>query len=139
MTTAQDAVQQVADLLYARGTPCDFGIDELSLPEIIETTRSRFPNKSISAVKNWAWWDYDISESDRKHFVANGVQPAIIFANYLIWDSRGRWPEGSNVKTTPLVNFEENCLFITRNTVYIIVGKGQRKTVNPHHASSLYF
>lgn len=139
MNSAKDAVQQVADLLYVRGTACDFGVDESFLPVIIETTKKRFPHKGISAVKQWMWWDYDISEDDRNHFVASGVQPAIVFANYLLWDSRDRWPEGWNVKTTPLVSFEENCLFITRNTVYILVGKGQRKTVDPRHAASIYF
>jgi len=139
MNTSQDAVQQVADLLYTKGDVCDFGVDELYLPQMIERASERYPTKGISAVKQWMWWDYNISDDDKKRFTDSGVQPAIIFANYLIWDSRGRWPEGWNVKTTLLVSFEDNCFFVTRNTVYILVGKGHRKTVDPQLVHNIHF
>ncbi|HOY22151.1 MAG TPA: hypothetical protein PK002_03305 [Cellvibrio sp.] len=139
MNSPQEAVKQVADLLYCKGDACDFGVDESFLPQMIEQARASHPTKGISAVKQWMWWDYDISDEDKNRFVASGFQPAIIFANYLIWDSRDRWPEGWNVKTSALVTFERNCFFITRSTVYILVGNGHRKTVDPQMAASLHF
>lgn len=129
----------MVDLLYSKGAACDFGIDEAMLAPMIEIVSTRYLGKGICAVKNWMWWDYEISDEVRQHFIDAGVHPAIVFANYVMWDSRDRWPEGSNVKTTPLVAFEENCLFITRNTVYILIGEGHRKTVDPYVADKVRF
>ena len=139
MNSPQEAVRQVADLLYCKGNICDFGAEELCLPQMIEQARKCYPNKGISAVKQWMWWDYDISDDDKNRFMESGFKPAIIFANYLIWDSRERWPEGWNVKTSALVAFEANCFFITRSTVYILVGKGHRKVVDPQLVAGIHF
>ena len=139
MTSLNDCVQELADLLYDNGIFCDFGVDESELSRMIEVGRERYPDKAISAVKNWIWWDLDVSEEARLYLEANKILPAMIFANFLIWDSRGRWSEGTSVLTTPLVSFEENCLFVTRNTVYVLIGKGSRKTVDPIIASKVYF
>lgn len=139
MTELKDAVQKVADILYRNGDICDFGVEESLLPKMVELAQNRYPHKKIRAVKQWMWWDYDIPVETCAKFSAAGVQPAIVFSTYLIWDSSGQWEEGWNVKTTPLVTFEENCFFITRNTVYILVGQGHRKRVDPAAASSIYF
>lgn len=139
MTTPIDAIQEVVGMLYSTGVICDFGIDESRLPTIIDMAKTRYPNRAIRAVKNWMWWDFEVSEETRKLFQESGIQPAIVFAHYLIWDSSKRFQEGWNVKTTALVSFEENCFFITRNTAYILVGKGHRKTVDPQVAESLHF
>ena len=139
MTSSNDAIQEVAGMLYSPGIDCDFGVDESLLPVMIEIARGRHPNRAVRAVKNWMWWDFEVSETDLHRFEENGVKPAMLFAHYLIWDSRGHWSEGWNVKSTVLVKFEENCFFITRNTVYILVGKGSRKVVDPDVTASLHF
>lgn len=139
MNSAQEVVKEVADLLYSKGCICDFGIDESCLPKMIEQARTCYPGKGISAVKEWMWWDYDISDEDKSRYMQSGFQAAILFANYLIWDSRGRWPEGWNVKTSALVSFEENCFFITGSTVYILVGNGHRKMVDPQLVAGIHF
>jgi hypothetical protein len=126
-------------MLYETGVICDFGIDESLLPAMIDMAKTCYPNRAIRAVKNWMWWDFEVSEETRKLFQESGIKPAIVFAHYLIWDSSRRFQEGWNVKTTALVRFEENCFFITRNTAYILVGKGHRKTVDPQVAASLHF
>jgi len=139
MTVPIDAIQEVADMLYSAGVDCDFGVDESHLLAVIEMARARYANRTIRAVKNWMWWDFEVSEVIRDRFDDSNIKPAIIFAHDVIWDSSKRMSEGWNVKTTALVRFEENCLFITRNTVYILVGKGHRKTVDPQMADSLHF
>lgn len=140
MTLPTEAINEVADLLYRKGTLCDFGVDESVLPDMIELALARYPNKrAVRAIRQWVWWDLDVSEENRCKFVEAGVQPAMIFATYLLWDNSKQFEEGWNVKTTPLVTFEENCFFITRNTVYILVGQEHRKTVKPQTAASVYF
>lgn len=139
MPPPNDAISNVIGMLHSSGADCDFGVDESHLSAMIDLATGRHPNRAVRAVKNWMWWDFEVSETDLHRFEENGVKPAMLFANYLIWDSRGQWAEGWNVKSTPLVKFEENCFFITRNTVYILVGKGTRKTVDPDIAASLYF
>ena len=137
MNSENDATPEIFSMLYSPGIDCDFGVDESLLQVMIGIARGRHPNRAVRAVKNWMWWDFEVSEKDLHRFEENGVKPTMLFAHYLIWDSRGHWSEGWNVKSTVLVKFEENCFFITRNTVYILVGKGSRKTVDPDLVVSL--
>ena len=139
MSSPNDAISDVIGMLHSPGSDCDFGVDESHLSAMIDLARGRYPNRAVRAVKSWMWWDFEVSKAELARFVSIDVKPAMIFAHYLIWDSRGQWAEGWNVKSTPLVKFEENCFFITRNSVYILVGKGTRKPVDPNVAASLYF
>ena len=53
-------------------------------------------------------------------------------------DEAGRFLPGEWVRTSPLVSFTENCIFETKNTVYLLVGKGSRKTIPLDTAMSFY-
>ena len=139
MTVPIEMLKDMVDILYRKGAICDFGINESLLQVTVELACTRYPGKAVRAIKQWVWWDLDVSAKARRQYEASGIQPAIMFSTYLVWDSGDRWSEGWNVKTTALVSFEENCFFITRNTVYILVGNGYRKTVDPQLAASVYF
>jgi hypothetical protein len=139
MKAEEDFVRQMFALLYQRGAPTDIGCDESLKDKMIALAETRHPNKNICVVKDWKWWDYDVNEDEYKSYRDAGFFPSLIFANYMVWDKCKRWPEGYNVKTSMLVTFEENCFFITRSTVYILLGPGQRKAVNPDAANAIGF
>ena len=49
-----------------------------------------------------------------------------------------RFDVGDWVRTTALVNFSEGCFFQTRNTLYVLVGDGQRKQAEFSTVMSLF-
>ncbi len=124
-------------LFLEKGDYCDFGCDEVNLANVIDSASLKYPNTPLCAVKNWSWWDYQITDDLRDNFDDAGVQPAIIYAEFLLFDERNRWPSGSIVKSTPLKVFEDGYYFVTRNTVYILVGQGTRKLVDPRLVANI--
>jgi len=88
------------------------------------------PYKKLCIVKNWQWWDLTLSDQDKKLFAQNGQVPALIKADTIIEDEADRFPRGGWVRTSPLVCFSESCIFETKNTLYLLVGNGSRKTVS---------
>ncbi|MCY1379952.1 hypothetical protein D9M69_677220 [compost metagenome] len=45
----------------------------------------------------------------------------------MIYDSARRWDVGDFVRTSPLYRFDEGFLFKTLNSIYVLLGPGQRK------------
>jgi len=81
--------------------------------------------------------ELDVSELEST--IQAGMKPSFIYAGELMEDERGEWRKGLAVKTTLLVEFHLDCLFITRNTTYILVGAGRRMTVKPDVYLNLTF
>lgn len=73
--------------------------------------------KSVFAIKNWMWFDIEM----------DGQQLAIVKADYVVRTNNRKFDIGDWVRTSPLVNFMDNCVFETSNSFYILVGKGTRK------------
>lgn len=119
-------INDITDLLYEGGTPMQGR--KLSEDEAIALVEEKAPHKPWCIVKNWTWIDLEISPSDRTAVAQAGYSPVMIYAHHVIQDSRGRFRTGDWVRSTPLIAFSENCLFETRNTVYVLTGTGTRKT-----------
>lgn len=54
----------------------------------------------------------------------------VLHTNNVVWDGKGRWRAGSFACTFFLVVIEENCLFFTNNTCYILLGTGHCKSIS---------
>ncbi len=136
---ALDILHRIDNLLNAKGEECNFGCDESKLHESIQLAQLRYPDKGVCAVKAWSWWDFEVDEETRVMFLKQGTLASVIYSSYVIWDERERWLIGDSVKTSVLVNFEDNCYFITRSSVYILVGRGTRKLVDPFVVNQVHF
>jgi len=88
-------------------------------------------NRDVIAVGNWTWWDVCIPENSAS------TSMEIIYARNVIDTNTRRFDIGDWVRTSPLVRFSNNCLFETNSTVYVLVGKGTRKTVDTESILSL--
>lgn len=77
-------------------------------------------------VRDWIWIDLVLKEKDRVAVRAAGQEPVMLYGTVVL-DSAGRFDPGNWVRTTLLVSFSEGCLFRTRNSLYVLVGDGQRK------------
>ncbi|RRV57664.1 hypothetical protein EGJ08_17640 [Stutzerimonas stutzeri] len=78
-------------------------------------------------VRQWLWIDLDVAEAQRIELAKTQRQPALIYAHSVIYDSARRWDVGDFVRTSPLYRFDEGFLFKTLNSIYLLLGDGQRK------------
>lgn len=88
--------------------------------------RGRASWMPFCVVRDWTWIDLVLSEEEQEMFRTSGCQPAVLYAHSVLFDSERHCDVGDWVRTTPLVSFSEDCFFKTRNTLYVLVGDGQR-------------
>lgn len=102
---------------------------------------SKFENQDIEAVikevqsiskkppciiASWVIIDLDLNDKQRKELAAAGINPTLLYSQFLVEDFRNRWPLASHVFTTPVDCDLGNGLFETGNTLYVLYGKGYR-------------
>ena len=95
--------------------------------EALRYAREHFPHGSYCLVRNWLWLDLDAPTEILQSLAASKRQPAIIYADTVVYDSDMRWDVGDFVRTSPLHHFADDFLFHTLNTAYLLLGPGQRK------------
>lgn len=134
-----DLVRQIVRLVHGRGTPCEYGCSEEEIPEMISLCKQMFPGKPYRVVEGWCWADFELDEEQMEIFKNHGLKSSFIYADKIVEDGSDRGNKGLSVKTTPLVEFHHGCLFVTRNTCYVLVGIGTRMTVHPKVYSSIFF
>lgn len=127
---SDDKKYEVQRFLSDPGGSMNFGCDPDNFPEFITIAR-KIASKKTCAVKNWIWIDLDVTDEQRKMIKDYGTEPSIIYAHSCIEDSAGRFRVGDWVRTTPLINFHDPCIFETANTLYLLCGPGVRKRAKP--------
>ena len=100
--------------------------------------RDRASWMDFCVVENWNWIDLTLSAESQEKFRSAGLQPVVLYAHNVLFDSRRRFDVGDWVRTTPLVSFSEGCFFQTRNTLYVLVGDGLRKQTDLSTVMSLF-
>ena len=123
-------IEDLAKFYSETGIASDLGCDESESGEWISFCEDKYPSKGVCTVKNWAIVECQCNEIEKEQLRSKGLLPAVLHSNYVVWDSRGRWRTGSFACTFFLVAIEENCLFITDNTCYILLGAGHRKSIS---------
>ncbi|MED5530705.1 MAG: hypothetical protein VYA99_10170 [Pseudomonadota bacterium] len=124
-------VNQITQLISGKGVPCDLGCLETEIDLRITRAKELFPGKSYCVVSQWTWADIDVQSKDAAKFRKSDIKPHFIYADNVVDDEARRWRKGSSVTTTLMVSFNENCIFCTRNTSYILMGTGTRMSVLP--------
>ena len=111
-------IESLCDAFHSRGEECGFGCNEYNLDKLwtkaIEMADS---NKNVYAVKNWVWMDIEIE----------GERLSIVKADYVLRSNSRNFDIGDWVRTSPIVNFKDNCICETLSSFYILVGEGTRK------------
>ena len=127
----EELIQQVNEMWDGNNIPCDYGCS----PEHLETMKNEakrlYPNKPYCAAAQWIWTDLVVSDEDEKLFSQRGVNPCFVRCLEVIEDEVSRPHITKTVRSTALVEFHSNCIFVTRNTSYILVGPGHRISINP--------
>lgn len=96
------------------------------------------PGKPYCSVRQWILVDLDISGGKKALVTNQGFQPVLLYAHTVVTDSAHRFAPGDWVRSTLLVYLKSNCLFETKNSVYILLGAGSRKTADPDVVTSIF-
>lgn len=120
-----DDLQAISDLLHGPGEPMTGST--MTDEQALAFARQRFPYSEFCLVRHWRWIDLDVSDAQRVELEKTQRQPVILYAHGVVYDSARRWDVGDVVRTSPLSLFEEDFLFRTLNSTYLLLGDGQRK------------
>jgi len=93
--------------------------------------------KPPCVVGAWVIIDLDLDERQAAQLDANGINPTLLYSQFLIYDFRERWPLGSHVFSTPVTKDLGNGLIETGNTLYVLWGKGYRMRMTLDHAARI--
>lgn len=81
-------------------------------------------------VSKWVIVELDAEQVLIDALRLEGLQPCVLFARRVIYDSRKRYSRENYVRTSPL-KLLDRCFFITQNTTYVLIGKGERRRCPP--------
>lgn len=121
-------VMPIADwveLLYGGGDPMMGTL--LSVPECEAEATIHFPHKRYRLVKDWIL--IDVKDGDPEQALPElGIFPQVIYAADLVRDSEGRRSLGKCIRSSYRRSFTHGYLFESINTVYVLMGRGVRKS-----------
>lgn len=98
------------------------------LDEAIEMTRERFPSLSFCVVGEWVWLDMDAPDLVVQELANEGKKPVMLLVFDVLYDS-STGSESHWFRTTPLIDFTEQMFFQTENKLYVLLGRGRRKSM----------
>lgn len=117
----------VADFLSVHGVPLegDGRLDEL----IVETARANNQGRPFYVVRDWLLLDIMVPSDVEDDLNAMGLQPTVVFANTVVYDSRARGSRVGAIRSS-FQRVLDGCTFESINTSYILAGPGTRKHVS---------
>ncbi|KAB2527334.1 hypothetical protein F8N49_04080 [Pseudomonas sp. GXM4] len=105
--------------------------------DAVALANRHFPSRPYCLVADWVILDLEVTTRQRTAITDRGLIPALVYALTVIQDSKGRFAPGDWVRSTLEVSFSQNCLFETKNTVYVLMRAGRRLRTNLDIALSL--
>ncbi|MEE4085920.1 MULTISPECIES: DUF6957 family protein [Pseudomonas syringae group] len=111
---------------------------ELSLEDVILAARKYYKHMPLCVVEEWIILDAIITDEERAKVAAAGCQPMFMFAHKVVDDEQRRFEPGHWVRSSMGTAFKEGYLFETRNTVYVLLGPGHRKSASIEAIFSLF-
>lgn len=117
----------VSDFLSEHGLPLDGDgrLDEL----IVETAWANNQGRPFYIVRDWLLLDIMVPSDVEDDLKAMGLQPTVVFANTVVYDSRARGSRVGAIRSS-FQGVLEDCTFESMNTSYILAGPGTRKHVS---------
>ena len=111
---------------------------EYSLEDAMAAARKRYKWMHLCAVEEWIILDAIVTDEERAKVTAAGCQPMFMFAHKVVDDEQRRFEPGHWVRSSMGTVFKEGYLFETRNTVYVLLGPGHRKSASIEAIFSLF-
>jgi hypothetical protein len=111
---------------------------ELGLEAVMAAARKRYKWMPLCAVEEWIILDAIVTDEERAKITAAGCQPIFMFAHKVVDDEQRRFEPGHWVRSSMGTAFKEGYLFETRNTLYVLLGPGHRKSASIEAIFSLF-
>ncbi|TWR89840.1 hypothetical protein FJD38_09955 [Pseudomonas saxonica] len=111
---------------------------DLGLEAVMAAARKRYKWMPLCAVEEWTILDAIVTDEERAKVTAAGCQPMFMFAHKVVEDEQRRFEPGHWVRSSMGTTFEEGFLFATRNSVYVLLGPGHRKSASIEAIFSLF-
>ncbi|NVZ75195.1 hypothetical protein HX859_09890 [Pseudomonas gingeri] len=102
---------------------------DLSTDEAATLVQGRFPQHSFCLVQDWAILDLETTYEELEALHSRSLEPVLIYALHVVHDSRGRFNPGDWLRSSFQLSYEEPGFFLTKNTVYVLLGKGTRQQI----------
>lgn len=115
----------IFDFLYEPGIPM-IG-REISDEDAKSLAQSKSSFTPYCLVRDWVWIDLIMPGDVLKELEKINKKPVMLYSHTVIYDSSRRFDVGDWVRTTPLIEFTDGCLFRTQNSIYVLIGNGVRK------------
>ncbi|KRP47807.1 DUF6957 family protein [Pseudomonas poae] len=111
---------------------------ELPLEDVLLAARKHYKWLPLCAVEDWVILDAIVTDAERAKVIAAGCQPMFMFAHKVVDDEQRRFEPGHWVRSSMGTAFKEGYLFETRNSVYVLLGPGHRKSASIEAIFSLF-
>jgi hypothetical protein len=111
---------------------------DLGLEAVMAAARKRYKWMPLCAVEEWTVLDAIVTDAERAKVIAAGCQPMFMFAHKVVDDEQRRFEPGHWVRSSMGTAFKEGYLFETRNSVYVLLGPGHRKSASIEAIFSLF-
>ena len=120
----------------------DLGVElrgsDLPLEEALRAARKLYKWMPLCAVEEWVILDAIVTEEERAKVTATGCVPMFMFAHKVVDDEQRRFEPGHWVRSSMGTAFSEGFLFVTRNSVYVLLGPGHRKSASIQSIFSIF-
>ena len=126
---------RLALLVGGHGEPvkgCDLPTDEAEA-----LVRARYAQHSFCLVRDWTILDLVTTVEELEALRTRGLEPVMVYALNVLLDSRGRFNSGDWVRSSFQLSYKETGFFLTKNTVYVLLGNGMRQKITIRDLASL--
>ncbi|WP_434603084.1 hypothetical protein J3P85_07085 [Pseudomonas sp. Z1-12] len=120
------------------GEGVDLAGSELDLERVILAARKHYKYLPLCVVEEWIILDAIVTDEERAKITAAGCQPMFMFAHKVVDDEQRRFEPGHWVRSSMGTAFNDGFLFETRNSVYVLLGPGHRKSATIKEIFSLF-
>ncbi len=95
---------------------------------LLAAVRDEFADQEYCVVREWLILDVMVSERDQALIEARNLQPVLLYAQRVLFDTRGTRQGG--VLLTGFLRKYEDCFFEAEEMVYVLGGRGARKHIS---------
>jgi hypothetical protein len=131
-------LEEMNKMLHDKGDVCDLGWHEAIDEKLFEQIKQH-SDKPYCLIKDWCWWDLECNEKSQAALEKMDLLPSLIYSTYVLDDEQGRFNLGDNARTSMLTKLHSTAFFETQTTMYVLIGKGTRKTVNPTLVAKIFY
>ncbi|BBH46732.1 DUF6957 family protein [Pseudomonas sp. KU43P] len=117
----------VADFLYGYSFPLEG--DGQPDDVIVDTAWTNNKGRPFYVVRDWLLLDIMVPSDVEDDLNAMGLQPTVVFANTVVYDSRVRGSRVGAIRSS-FQRILDGCTFESMHTSYILAGPGTRKHVS---------